>query len=72
MPEPPSMKLVCTAWHLSPSRRRISHIPPISLCLYMYPPIVASQRLGKNVTAATNKHEKMELLDAFFHAVRVV
>jgi hypothetical protein len=25
-----------------------------SLCLYVYPPIVARQRLGKNVSAAAN------------------
>jgi hypothetical protein len=31
------------------------------------PPIVARQRLGKNVTAATNTHAKIEeLLDASF------
>jgi hypothetical protein len=31
----------------------LSHQP---VCLYVYPPIVARQRLGKNVTAATNIH----------------
>jgi hypothetical protein len=36
------------------------------LCLYVYPPIVARQRLGKNVTAATNTHATIELLDAFY------
>jgi hypothetical protein len=33
----------------------------------VYPPIVARQRLGKNVTAATNTHETIEeLLDVSF------
>jgi hypothetical protein len=27
-----------------------------SVCLYVYPPIVASQRLGENVTGATSTH----------------
>jgi hypothetical protein len=26
------------------------------LCVYVHPPIVHRQRLGKNVTAATNTH----------------
>jgi hypothetical protein len=30
-----------------------SHQP---VCLYVQPPIVARQQLGKNVTAATNTH----------------
>jgi hypothetical protein len=35
------------------------------MCLYMYPPIVVRQLLGKNVTAATNTHSTIqELLDA--------
>jgi hypothetical protein len=39
---------VCISWHLSPSQRRTSWIPPISLCACMcIPPIVARQRLGK-------------------------
>jgi hypothetical protein len=38
-----------------------------SLYLYVYPLIVAKQRLGKNVTAATNTHATIEeLLDASF------
>jgi hypothetical protein len=33
----------------------------------MYPPIVARQRLGKNITAATTTHAKIEeLLEASF------
>jgi hypothetical protein len=34
--------------------------------LSMYSPIVARQRLGKNVTAATNTNTNEELLDAWF------
>jgi hypothetical protein len=35
------------------------------VCLYVYPPTVARQRLGKNVPAATNSRPKMEeLLEA--------
>jgi hypothetical protein len=38
-----------------------------SVCLYVYPPIVARQRLGKNVNAATNIHATMkDSLDASF------
>jgi hypothetical protein len=38
-----------------------------SVCLYAYPLLVARQRLGKSVTAATNTHETVkELLDAPF------
>jgi hypothetical protein len=37
-----------------------------SVCLYVYPPIAARQRLGKNVTAATNAHGTIEKLDASF------
>jgi hypothetical protein len=43
------------------SSRRLS-----SLCanVSVYPPIIARQRLGKNVTVATNTHTKIEeLLD---------
>jgi hypothetical protein len=36
-----------------------------SVCLYVYPVTVARQRLGKNVTAATNTYATIEeLLDA--------
>jgi hypothetical protein len=38
-----------------------------SVCLYVYPPIFATQRLFKNVTAATNTQSTIEeLLDALF------
>jgi hypothetical protein len=37
---------ISTAYFINPSYQ--------SVCLYVYPLIVASQRLGKNVTAGTN------------------
>jgi hypothetical protein len=38
-----------------------------SVCLYMYSPIVARQRLGKDVTAARNTHAVIEeLLEVSF------
>jgi hypothetical protein len=42
-----------------------------SVCLYVYPLIVARQLVGKNVTAATNTHATVEFLDSPF-AVRSV
>jgi hypothetical protein len=39
-------ELISTAYLLNPSRQ--------SVCLYVYPLIVARQRLGRNVIAATN------------------
>jgi hypothetical protein len=37
----------------------------LSVCLYVYPPNIVRQRLGKHVQAATNTHAKIEeLLDA--------
>jgi hypothetical protein len=39
----------------------------------VYPPIVARQRLGRNVTAVKNTHATIEeLLDVFFNMARVV
>jgi hypothetical protein len=38
---------LCRLWHLNPSQRRTSQIPPITLFLYMYPPTVAGQRLSR-------------------------
>jgi hypothetical protein len=59
-------KLACMSWHLSPSQRRNSHIPPISLCVYVYPIQLTRERLGKN--AATNTHETIkEFLEASFY-----
>jgi hypothetical protein len=37
-----------------------------SRCCLCIPPIVARQRLGGNVTAVTNTHAEIELLDASF------
>jgi hypothetical protein len=62
-PEPFFMKLVMyimkpesisTAYFIHPSRQ--------SVCLYVNPPTVARQLLGKNVTAATNTHATVEEL----------
>jgi hypothetical protein len=36
------------------------NLSPQSLCLYVYLFIVATQRLGKYVTAATNRHATMK------------
>jgi hypothetical protein len=59
--------LVCISCHLSPSQRYFITPSHQSVRLYAYPPFVARQRLGKNVTAATNTHAKInELLDASF------
>jgi hypothetical protein len=45
--------MVCTiSRHLSSSQRRV----------YAYPPVVARQQLGKNVTAATNTGAAIEKL----------
>jgi hypothetical protein len=52
---------------LNPSQRYTSQISHQSVCLYVYPPIVARQLLGKYVTAATNVYATIEeLLDASF------
>jgi hypothetical protein len=45
---------ISTAYFLNPSYQ--------SVCLYVYPPIVARQRFCKNVTAATNAHATIEEL----------
>jgi hypothetical protein len=48
---------ISTAYYINPSHQ--------SVCLYVYPPIVARQQLGKTVTAATTTHRTVEeLLDA--------
>jgi hypothetical protein len=53
-PEP-----ISTAYFINPSHE--------SLCLYVYPPIVASQLLGKNITVATNAQATIEeWLNALF------
>jgi hypothetical protein len=44
-----------------------------SVCLYVYPPIVARQRLRKNVTSATNTRNNREIgrgkVDLYIHAL---
>jgi hypothetical protein len=61
MPETIFMKLhmnimaskpLSTAYFINPSHQ--------SVCLYVYATLVARQRLGKNVTAATNSHATMK------------
>jgi hypothetical protein len=43
------------------------------MCLYVYLPIFAKQRLGKIVTAATNTYPTRKIVErVFFYAVRVV
>jgi hypothetical protein len=52
-------ELISTAYFINLSHQ--------SVCLYTYPHIVARQRLGKNVIAATNTHATIEeLLEASF------
>jgi hypothetical protein len=68
MAEPLFMKLgmyimapepISVAYFINPSH--------YSVCLYVYPPIVARQRLDKNVTAAMNACATIEeLLDISF------
>jgi hypothetical protein len=74
MPEPIFLKLgmyiiapesISTAYFINPSHQTV--------CLYVYPPIVARQRLGKNVTAATNKRNNRRIVGrVVFCMVRVV
>jgi hypothetical protein len=53
-----------TAYFINPSRQ--------SVCIHVYPPIVARQQLGKNVTAAMNTHATTEeLVDASFSLLSV-
>jgi hypothetical protein len=73
-PEPICMKLgiyimapepISTAYLLNPSCQ--------SVCLYVYPFIVARQRLGGNVTAATNTRSNRRIVGrVVFSAVHVV
>jgi hypothetical protein len=75
MPELIFMKLGAGIMALEPiSTAYFINLSHQSVCLYVYSPIVARQRLAKNVTAATNKHAKIEeLLDAtFLSAVCVI
>jgi hypothetical protein len=54
-PEP-----ILMAYFINPSHQ--------SVCLYLYPPLVARQQLSKNITMAMNTHVKIkELLDTSFY-----
>jgi hypothetical protein len=53
MPEPVFIKL---GTYINPSHQ--------SSCLYVYPPIVARQRLGKHVPAATNTHSNRRTVES--------
>jgi hypothetical protein len=74
MPEPLFMKLgmriivpepISTAYFINPSHQPV--------CLDVYPPIVARQWLGKNVTTAMNTHTTIgELLDMSFSVQSVL
>jgi hypothetical protein len=55
--------LVRISWYPSPSERRTSQLPRISLCLHLH---VAGQRLGKYVTETTNINSTIQLLDVSF------
>jgi hypothetical protein len=68
MPEPIFMKLGMHIMATAPiSREYFMNPNHQSVCLYVSAPIVARQRLGKNVTATMNTYAKIqELLDASF------
>jgi hypothetical protein len=59
--------LACISWQLSPSLWRTSKISHQSLCLYVYTPIFARQRLGIDFSTVTNTLAKLgELMDMPF------
>jgi hypothetical protein len=58
-PEPIFLKLGIYVYITAPEPISTAHfVNPShqSVCLYVYIPVVGRQRLGKNVTAATNTH----------------
>jgi uncharacterized protein (DUF486 family) len=73
MPEPVFMKFgmyimapkaIATAYFINPFHQ--------SVCLHLYPTIVARQRLGKNITSTTNIHATIqELLKVSFSMLSV-
>jgi hypothetical protein len=66
------MKLVMYITAPEPISAAYCIILLISLCLYVYPPIVARQRLGIYVTATTNTGNKRKISGGVvFYAVRV-
>jgi hypothetical protein len=45
----------------------------LSVCLYVYPPIVAREQLGKHAPAATNTRNNRRIVEGVvFYAVHVV
>jgi hypothetical protein len=62
VPEP-TMLLRAPAYLILKNERSLMRFP-CCLCLYVYPPSVAMQRLGKHVPAAMNTRTAEELLDA--------
>jgi hypothetical protein len=52
-----ALEAVSMAYFINPSHQ--------SVYLYVYPTVVARQRLSKNMTAAMNTHVTEELLDTF-------
>jgi hypothetical protein len=56
---------ICISWHLS--HKYFINPSHLFVCLYVYLPIFARQRLGKEVIEATNTHATIEeLLDVSF------
>jgi hypothetical protein len=71
MPEPIFMKLGILVYSriMAPepvSMAYIVHLSHQSVCLYLYPPTVARQRLGRNFTAAPNTQATLVELDVSF------
>jgi hypothetical protein len=56
---------ISKAYFINPSHQ--------SVCLYVYPPLIARQRLGKHVSAATNTcNTGRSVGRVFFYTVRVL
>jgi hypothetical protein len=75
MPEPVCIKLCVYIMASEPiSTAYITIHSHKSVCLYVLPPVVDRQQLGKNVTAAMNTHITIDelLVGVVFYAVRVV
>jgi hypothetical protein len=67
MPEPIFTELGMYVMTLEPiSEAFFTNRSHQSLCLYVYPPIAATKRFCKIVTAATNAQSKIELLEGSF------
>jgi hypothetical protein len=54
--------VVCISWHLSPSQKLLREFIPLACVSVCVSATVARQRLGKNVTAATNTNETRRFL----------